>query len=61
MRARGAEAALAAGEGIESAAAALGQEITPIDDARSTADYRRVVSQNLLRQFWTATGSAESA
>jgi len=61
MRARGAEAALAAGEGIESAAAALDQEITPIDDARSTADYRRVVSQNLLRQFWTATGSAESA
>ena len=36
-----------------------GREITPIDDVRSTADYRRAVSQNLLRQFWTDTGSAE--
>ena len=59
VRARRAEAALASGEGIDSAAAALGQEITPIDDVRSTADYRRAVSQNLLRQFWTDTGSAE--
>ena len=60
MRARHAEAALSAGEGIDSAARALGHEITPIDDVRSTADYRRVVSQNLLRQFWADTASAEN-
>ena len=59
IRARRTEAALAGGEGIDAAAEALGHEITPIDDVRSTADYRRAVSQNLLRQFWTDTGSAE--
>jgi xanthine dehydrogenase iron-sulfur cluster and FAD-binding subunit A len=28
---------------------------TPIDDMRSTAEYRRRVACNLLRQFWTET------
>jgi xanthine dehydrogenase iron-sulfur cluster and FAD-binding subunit A len=30
-------------------------EIAPIDDLRSTADYRRNVAVNLLRRFWTDT------
>jgi len=38
LRARGAEAALAA-------------DIRPIDDVRSTADYRRAVARNVLRQL----------
>jgi xanthine dehydrogenase iron-sulfur cluster and FAD-binding subunit A len=29
----------------------LAQEIAPIDDMRSTANYRRHVAQNLLREF----------
>jgi CO/xanthine dehydrogenase FAD-binding subunit len=55
IRARAAERALAAGQGIDAAVAAVGAEITPIDDVRSTAEYRRTVSQNLVRQFWHAT------
>jgi xanthine dehydrogenase iron-sulfur cluster and FAD-binding subunit A len=31
-------------------------EIQPIDDLRSTADYRREVSLNLLADFWHVTG-----
>jgi CO/xanthine dehydrogenase FAD-binding subunit len=50
------EAALAAGASIHEAAGILGGEIAPIDDVRSTADYRRRVSQNLLRRFWAETG-----
>jgi len=55
VRARGAERALAAGEGIDAAVNALDGEIAPIDDLRSTAEYRRVVAGNLLRQFWAET------
>jgi xanthine dehydrogenase iron-sulfur cluster and FAD-binding subunit A len=55
VRARAAERALGAGEGIDVAVAALGEEVTPIDDLRSTADYRRVVAGNMVRQFWTET------
>jgi xanthine dehydrogenase iron-sulfur cluster and FAD-binding subunit A len=29
----------------------LAREIAPIDDMRSTANYRRRVAQNLLREF----------
>jgi xanthine dehydrogenase small subunit len=50
------EAALAAGATIDEAAEVLGREIVPIDDVRSTADYRRRVSMNLLRRFWAETG-----
>ena len=50
------EAALASGASIEDAARTLGDEIAPIDDVRSTADYRRRVSMNLLRRFWEETG-----
>ena len=31
------------------------QDIAPIDDIRSTADYRRRVATNLLRRFWSET------
>jgi xanthine dehydrogenase small subunit len=49
------EAVLAGGGSIDDACATLLTEITPIDDLRSTADYRRRVACNLLRQFWTET------
>ena len=51
------EAALARGVSIEEAQRALREEITPIDDVRSTADYRREVAVNLLRRFWEDTSS----
>ncbi len=57
LRARRAEAALAAGEPVETAVAALQQDIAPIDDLRSTAEYRRFVAAGLLRQFWERTAS----
>src|SRR5205823_6735707 len=37
------EQALARGEGIDAAVVALGTEIQPIDDLRSTAEYRHTV------------------
>jgi xanthine dehydrogenase iron-sulfur cluster and FAD-binding subunit A len=36
---------------IKSACATLSQEISPIDDIRSTADYRLQVAKNLLTDF----------
>jgi CO/xanthine dehydrogenase FAD-binding subunit len=57
VRARGAERALAGGQGVDAAANALDEDITPIDDLRSTAQYRRVVAQNLVRQFWIETSA----
>ncbi len=49
------EAALAGGAPIAEARATLEAEIHPIDDLRSTAEYRRRVSGNLLEQFWSDT------
>ena len=49
------EAALAQGASIHEAAIILEAEITPIDDIRSTAEYRRKVASNFLRRFWEAT------
>lgn len=49
------EAALAGGASVEEAARVLEEEISPIDDLRSTADYRRHVTSNLLRRFWADT------
>ncbi len=49
------ESALAAGAPIGRAREILFSEIQPIDDVRSTADYRRDVSANLLEQFWRET------
>jgi xanthine dehydrogenase iron-sulfur cluster and FAD-binding subunit A len=47
---------LAGGGTLDEAQAELGAEIAPIDDVRSTAEYRRAVSRNLLADFWHATG-----
>lgn len=49
------EAGLAAGGSIEEARAALLSEIQPIDDLRSSAEYRRRVCANLLERFWKET------
>ncbi len=51
------EAALARGD-LEAGARALAEEIHPIDDVRSTAEYRRGVAVNLLRRFWADTDPA---
>lgn len=56
LRLRETEAVLAAGGSIEEAREALAKEIRPIDDLRSTAEYRRRVSGNLLERFWKETG-----
>ena len=48
LRARRAEAALERDD-IEAAIAAVADDIRPIDDVRSTAAYRRAVTQNVLR------------
>jgi CO/xanthine dehydrogenase FAD-binding subunit len=46
------EAALAAGAPVADAQQTLLTEIAPIDDVRSTAEYRRRVAANLLASFW---------
>ena len=51
VRATRTEAALAAGASIEAAQATLMDEIAPIDDLRSTEEYRRRVAANLLAQM----------
>lgn len=53
MRAVGAERALARGD-LAGAVAAVALDIRPIDDVRSTADYRRAVTQNVLRELLDA-------
>ncbi|HEX7939537.1 MAG TPA: FAD binding domain-containing protein [Gemmatimonadaceae bacterium] len=53
------EASLAKGASIEEAVKVLESEIKPIDDVRSTAEYRLTVATNLLRRFWTDTGLAQ--
>lgn len=50
------EGALAGGASIDDAERVMQSEITPLDDVRSTAEYRRRVAGNLLRRFWTETG-----
>lgn len=50
------ERALAGGATIDDAALILSREIAPIDDLRSTAEYRMRVATNLLRRFWNETG-----
>jgi CO/xanthine dehydrogenase FAD-binding subunit len=51
------ESALGRGLSIEDAVRALETEITPIDDVRSTAEYRLTVASNLLRRFWADTSA----
>ncbi len=55
VRAVRTEGALAIGASIDEAARVLDGEIAPIDDIRSTAEYRRRVAANLLRRFWADT------
>ena len=54
MRLPRTEAALAAGD-LPHAQTVLAQEITPIDDIRSSAAYRSRVAANLLARFWHDT------
>lgn len=49
------ERCLAEGGSIEEAQRVLASEIRPIDDVRSTAQYRLRVAGNLLRQWWEET------
>jgi xanthine dehydrogenase small subunit len=44
---------------LAEAQAALKREIAPIDDVRSTADYRREVSANLLADFWQSSAGLQ--
>ena len=50
------EECLASGGSIDEAQRVLASEIRPIDDVRSTAEYRLRVAGNLLRQWWEETG-----
>ncbi len=52
VRALRTEAAVAAGASLEEAQRTLAAEIAPIDDIRSTAEYRRRVAANLLALVW---------
>ena len=61
MRLGNTEAALAAGASLDEAEKVLLAEVRPIDDIRSTAAYRRRVSANLLRRFWSDTAGQGSA
>ena len=47
--------ALGSGASLAEAQAILQREIAPIDDLRSTAEYRRQVAANLLAQFYAET------
>jgi CO/xanthine dehydrogenase FAD-binding subunit len=53
--AKNAAAVLASGATIGAARAELMKEISPIDDVRSTREYRARVAANLLAEFWEAT------
>jgi CO/xanthine dehydrogenase FAD-binding subunit len=53
VRAPRTEAHLQTGGSIVDAQGLLQEEISPIDDIRSTAEYRRRVAANLLTQFWS--------
>lgn len=58
LRARSAEAALAEGD-IAGAVAAISSDIRPMDDVRSTAAYRRTVTENMLRDLLNALASRQ--
>ena len=53
--AKQAAAILQRGGTLADAQAALAREITPIDDVRSTREYRARVAANLLAEFWRTT------
>jgi CO/xanthine dehydrogenase FAD-binding subunit len=56
--ARKAAAVLHAGGSLADAQNALLTEISPIDDIRSTREYRARVAANLLAEFWNRTASS---
>lgn len=47
-------------ETIQAARRALLDEVAPIDDIRSTAEYRKAVAANLLEEFLTGLGAEEA-
>jgi CO/xanthine dehydrogenase FAD-binding subunit len=49
------EEILSSGGTLQAAQAMVREEIAPIDDLRSTAEYRRQVSANLVVDFWNRT------
>jgi CO/xanthine dehydrogenase FAD-binding subunit len=53
--ARKTAAVLSGGGSVADAQAALLTEIAPIDDVRSTGEYRAKVAANLIAQFWKET------
>ena len=53
--AKHASAVLSGGGTIADAQEALRQDIAPIDDVRSTGEYRAKVAANLLAEFWDKT------
>jgi CO/xanthine dehydrogenase FAD-binding subunit len=55
LLARQASAILQRGGAVADAQAALAREITPIDDVRSTREYRAQIAANLLAEFWRNT------
>jgi CO/xanthine dehydrogenase FAD-binding subunit len=57
LRCRRTEAALSSGAPVAEAQRILAEEIHPIDDLRSTADYRRQVAMNLLARWWEEMGT----
>jgi xanthine dehydrogenase small subunit len=61
VRLRGTEEALANGASIQDAQAVLMREVTPIDDLRSTAEYRKRVCANLLARWWGAPSTGGEA
>jgi len=46
---------------VQAARAALFAEVLPIDDIRSTAEYRRRVAANLLEEFLTTLQSRDNS
>ena len=61
IRARRTEAVLARGGSVEDAQRALVDELSPIDDIRSTAEYRRRVAANLLARFMSECSGRSSS
>ena len=61
IRCARAEFVLGEGATVDQAKEALLEDIQPIDDLRSTADYRRRVAANLLEQFWRDTDARRRA
>ncbi|HEX8694254.1 MAG TPA: FAD binding domain-containing protein [Longimicrobium sp.] len=52
------EEALASGASVDEARRVLADEIAPIDDLRSTAEYRARVAGNLLARWWGDSGGS---